>query len=110
LAVDNTEGPPIPAVFHRCEQGSKIPSTVRRQQTGDVFEEEKFWPKRVNNSKGDEGQISAGIGKPKSLSGNTPTLTRTSEDDEVNRLRFFDFIPFHLCNVTKIFHTRMPRR
>jgi hypothetical protein len=37
LSVQDPVGPPIPEVFQPPEEGSKRPSSVLRQDTGDVF-------------------------------------------------------------------------
>jgi hypothetical protein len=41
LAVKHPVGPPIPALFQRSEYGSHIPSSVRRQESRDVFDNDE---------------------------------------------------------------------
>lgn len=50
LSVQNPSGDMITEFPQRPEDGSIIPSVVRRQETGDVFEDEPFRVKFVKKS------------------------------------------------------------
>jgi len=68
LSVKDSVGPPIPAFAQEPEEGSKIPPVVRRQEAGDVLENQPWHPKLVSHAKGDEGEVAARIIQAESLS------------------------------------------
>src|SRR3546814_3683282 len=80
LSVKDSVGPPIPALFHEPEEGPKIPTLVRRQETGDVLENHPAGPKLCNQSKGDEGQVAARVVQPEPFSCDREGLAGASED------------------------------
>ncbi|MCG3181399.1 MAG: hypothetical protein BIFFINMI_03792 [Phycisphaerae bacterium] len=108
LRVEHPVGPPIPAVLHLPEEGAKVPSSSRRQQAGDVLEDEPSRPKRSHNAKGDEGQVATRVVQSESLSSNGERLAGAAEDHKVNWLCRGDPPPVHFRDITKVGHSWVP--
>jgi hypothetical protein len=73
----------IPALIHRPEEGTKVPSRIRRQQSRDVFKHEPCRAYSSNNSKGDEGQDAARVIHSSSFSRNAEGLAGASENKDI---------------------------
>src|SRR3546814_13414364 len=63
LSVKHSVGEPIPEFDQPPEEGSKIPSAVRRQDAGDVLPNQPLGPIAVSHCKIDKGEVAAWIGK-----------------------------------------------
>jgi hypothetical protein len=61
LSVQHSVGEPVPELDQRPEEGTKVPSSSRRQDTRDVFPDEAARPDAINQAEIDEGEVSAGV-------------------------------------------------
>jgi hypothetical protein len=84
LSVKDSVGPPIPDVRQRPKQGSKIPSVVTRQDSGDVFPDNPLWTKELNHADIDEHEVSSWVFKSTLESCDAETLAGSSTNDKVN--------------------------
>jgi len=78
LSVQHSPGATIPEFRQRPEDGAKIPSAVRRQNTGDVFPDDPTGPKAASKSAKLDGQLTTRISQAASSSGNGERGTRGS--------------------------------
>ena len=83
LRVQHAPRQRIPAFFQLPEQGSKCPSSVLRQGTGDVFPNAVRWLNLSNSSDVLEHELSALIGESFSLSGDAECLAGASAHDDI---------------------------
>jgi hypothetical protein len=63
LSVQHSEGPPIPELAQRPEEGSKIPSAVTRQDAGDVFPDNPSRPLTLSDRKKGKHEVAAWVGE-----------------------------------------------
>jgi hypothetical protein len=84
LRVKHSVGEPIPEFSHRPEDGTKVPSSSRRQNSGDVFPDEPPGPKGIDKSDELQGEVATRIIQSSSESCDREGLTGSSSDDEVN--------------------------
>jgi hypothetical protein len=66
LSVKHSVGPPIPELPQRAEEGAKIPSSVARQNTGDIFPHEPFRAQSISDRQIGEHEVSAWVGESSS--------------------------------------------
>ena len=71
LSVKHSVGEPIPEFDHAPENGSKIPSDVRRQDAGNVLPSEPAGAQAISQPKIFEGQVAAVIVQAASEAGVT---------------------------------------
>ena len=84
LSVQHSVGPPIPEFSQRPEEGSKIPSSVRRQDTGDVFPDQPRDSQVFCQSEVDEHEVSSGVVESFAETGDREGLTGGSAHENVN--------------------------
>jgi len=84
LSVKDSVGPPIPEFCQPSKEGSKIPPSARRQDTGDVLPNHPPGAQVVNQAKIDEGQVAARVSHALSESCDREGLTGRSSDKKVN--------------------------
>jgi hypothetical protein len=84
LRVDGSIGPLEPEFAQRPEEGTKVPSASRRQDTGDVFPDEVARPDAINQAEIDEGEVSAGVCEPLSEACDGEGLAGGSAHENVN--------------------------
>jgi hypothetical protein len=84
LSVQDPVGPPIPEVFQPPKEGTKSPSSVLRQDTGDVFPNDPLRAKCASQSEELQREATARVGKscPKSCDGEG--LAGRASDEEVD--------------------------
>jgi hypothetical protein len=87
LSVKHSVGEPIPAFPQRSEDGSKIPSAVRRQDAGNIFPDDPARANSIKEAHALEGQLAASAIQPRSVSSDGEILTGCAGDEEVDRLR-----------------------
>jgi hypothetical protein len=63
LSVHDSVREPVPELDQRPEEGSKVPSAVRRQDAGHVFPDDVARPDSINQAQIREGEIASRIGK-----------------------------------------------
>jgi hypothetical protein len=85
LSVKNPVGEPIPEFCQEPEEGTKIPSSVRRQDAGDILPNHPTGPDAANHAKADEGHVAARVIQAETLAGDAERLAGRPEDDEINR-------------------------
>jgi hypothetical protein len=84
LSVKNSVGEPIPEFPQRPEDDSKSPSSVMRQDTGDVFPDQPPGLLDFSKSEEFEGQVATRIIQSKSLPGLGEGLAGGAPDEEVD--------------------------
>ena len=84
LSVQDPVGPPIPELFQRPEEGTKVPSSSRRQDARDIFPDDPAGTEFVSESKKDEGEVAAGVGESFAQAGDGEGLARSSSDQKVD--------------------------
>ena len=84
LSVQDPVGPPIPELFQRPEEGTKIPSSVRRQDARDIFPDDPAGFELISESKKDEGEVAAWVGESFAKSGDGEGLARCASDQKVD--------------------------
>ena len=61
LSVQHPVGPPVPQLPQRPEEGTKVPSSSRRQHAGDVLPDNPSRPKTLSDAKKDKHEVSSGV-------------------------------------------------
>jgi hypothetical protein len=84
LSVENAVGEPIPEFRHRPENGTKVPPSVARQDSGDVLPHQPSGPFSVSKPKIFEGQVATVVVQSASESSNTEGLARGSSHEKVD--------------------------
>jgi hypothetical protein len=84
LSVKHSVGEPIPEFDQRPEEGSKIPSFVRRQYAGNVFPDDPARLCSVNKAKIFEGQVATSVCQSFAQTGDAERLAGGSSDKKVN--------------------------
>jgi hypothetical protein len=69
LSVKDSVGPPIPAFAQEPEEGTKVPSFVRRQEAGHVLENQPTGLESSSKRKELEGQVAARVIQSEALAG-----------------------------------------
>jgi hypothetical protein len=59
LSVKHSVGEPIPAFDHAPEEGTKVPSSVARQNSGDILPHDPAGAKAISQSHKRKGQVAA---------------------------------------------------
>jgi hypothetical protein len=84
LSVKHSVGEPIPEFAHAPEYGTKVPSSIRRQDAGDVLPYQPLGPQALSQAKILEGQVTAPVCQSASKSCNREGLTGGASDKNVN--------------------------
>jgi len=84
LSVKKSVGEPIPEFAQPCEEGSKIPSSVRRQDAGDVFPNQPLGPISVSNRKVGKHEVATRVSQSCSKSCDAKTLAWGSSHKNVD--------------------------
>jgi hypothetical protein len=84
LSVKHSVGEPIPEFDQPSENGTKVPSFVRRQDTGDVLPNHPLGPCSLSKPKKLKGEVATIIIQSSSESRNAEGLARGSSDKKVN--------------------------
>ena len=61
LSIENSVGDPIPELDQKPEEGSKRPSVVNRQDTGDVLPNQPSGPEPISKSSKLDGEVATRI-------------------------------------------------
>lgn len=83
LAVQDAVGPPIPAVRQPSDDNPHIPSTVRAEQTRDVFEKNPGGKDGFDDAEEGEPQTGSGASKSAALSSHGQILAGKSADEHI---------------------------
>jgi hypothetical protein len=100
LSVQDSPGVPIPEFFQPSEEGSKVPSAARRQDTGDVLPDHPLGPQVTSNSKKLKGQVATRVIHSCSESGDAEGLAGRSGAEKVN----WSMLGSYVCHVPQIRH------
>jgi hypothetical protein len=84
LSVKHSVGEPIPEFCQPSENGTKVPSSVRRQDAGDVLPHQPSGARAVSKLKKLECQVATVVGQPASKSSDRERLAGGSSDKKVN--------------------------
>ncbi len=84
LSVQNSVGEAIPELSHRPEDGTKVPSAVRRQDTGDVFPDDPARMQSCSQLSKPQGQVATRVVQPEAESGDGEGLAWGSAHEKVN--------------------------
>jgi hypothetical protein len=68
LCIESPPGALIPDVAHCPEEGTKVPSSSRTKEAGDVLEKKPTGAQAFNHAKGVEGQVTARVIQAEALS------------------------------------------
>lgn len=68
----------------RPEEGTKVPSAVRRTDTGHVLPDHPAGAEVIHQSQIDEGQVTTRISQPRTEAGDGERLARGSADHKIN--------------------------
>lgn len=82
-SVQHSVGEPVAEFCQRPEDGTKVPSASRRQDTGDVFPDDPARAKSISEPHELQGKVATRVRKPASESGNAESLARSSSDEQV---------------------------
>jgi hypothetical protein len=85
-SVKHSVGDAIPEFDHAPENGSKVPSSVRRQDAGDVLPNQPPGPQAVSQPKIFEGQVATVVVQSAAETRDAERLTRCSSDQKVDWL------------------------
>jgi hypothetical protein len=88
LSVKHSVGDAIPELDHAPENGTKVPSSIARQDAGDVLPDQPSGPQAVSQPKIFEGQVTALVVQSASESCDTERLARCPADQKVDWLVF----------------------
>ena len=103
LSVKHSVGPPVPEFAQRPEEGTKVPSSARRQDTGDVFPDDPARPVLVNHAEIDEGQVTARVSQSLSKTRDREGLAGRPADEQIDS----DIWPLlELRHVAEVRHRR----
>jgi hypothetical protein len=83
-SVQHSVGEPVPEFDQRPEEGSKRPSSVRRQDTGDILPDNPLGLQSRSQLEIDEGELASGIVESTPESGDAECLAGGSSDQNVN--------------------------
>ncbi len=84
LSVKYSVGDPIPAVDQHPEEGSKRPSSVDRQNSGDVLPHHPYGPESISKSSKLDGEVATRVIQSCSLPCNGERLARCSSGQKVD--------------------------
>ena len=84
LSVQHSVGPPIPEFPQPCEEGRKSPSSVNRQDAGDILPEKPLGAIVINQREIGKGEVAARVIQSLTESGDTEGLARCSAAKKVN--------------------------
>src|SRR6185503_15642307 len=98
-SVKNSVGDPIPAFDQHPEEGSKSPSSVNRQDAGDVLPHQPSGPDSISKSSKFDGEVATRVIQPRSFTGDGERLARCSSGQKVD----CSHIVFtYLCEVARV--------
>ncbi len=84
LSVKNPVGDPIPELDQHAEKGSKRPSVVNRQDTGDVLPHHPYGAQSISKSSKLNGEVATRIIQARSFSGDGERLARCASGQKVD--------------------------
>jgi len=90
-SVQNSVGEPVPELSQRPEEGTKVPSSSRRQHAGDVLPDDPPRLKFLNKSEIDERQVTARVIQSSAESGDAEGLARCPTNEDIRCRRSDDF-------------------
>jgi hypothetical protein len=84
LSVQHSVGEPIPEFDQRPEEGTKVPPSSRRQDTGDVLPDDPAGLEFVSQSKKGESEVAPRVGESFAESGDREGLAGCASDQKVD--------------------------
>jgi hypothetical protein len=84
LSVKASVAPLVPEFAQRPEEGSKIPSSVARQNTGDIFPHEPSRAQSISDRQVGEHEVSAWVGESLPEAGDAEGLAGRSAHEKVD--------------------------
>jgi hypothetical protein len=84
LSVQDPVGPPIPELFQLPQEGTEVPSSVRRQDARDILPDDPAGTEFVSESKKGEGEVASGVGESFAETGDGEGLARCPSDQKVD--------------------------
>jgi len=100
LSVQRSVRPPIPEFFQAPEECPKIPSSVRRQDSGHILPHHPSGAYALSQSKKFEGQVRTVVSQAAAQSGDRESLARGSSHENV------DCWCVDACEVAKVRNSR----
>jgi hypothetical protein len=84
FSVKNPVGDPIPAFDQHLEEGSKRPSSINRQDTGDVLPHQPSGPEPISKPSKLDGEVATRVIQSRSFTGDGERLARCSSGQKVD--------------------------
>ena len=84
MSVQHSVGEPIPEFDQRPEEGTKVPPSSRRQDTGDIFPDDPAGLEFVSQPKKGESEVSPWVGESFAESGDGEGLAGCASDQKVD--------------------------
>jgi hypothetical protein len=103
LSVQNSVGEPIAEFCQRPEEGAKIPSSVRRQDSRDVLPNNPTGTKDANKLYESEGQVATWVSQSAPQSCDGKGLAWCSSDQKVNCPLLIKHLLREFCHVADVF-------
>jgi hypothetical protein len=107
LSVKNAIGEPIPEFCQRPEEGAKIPSFSRRQDSGDVFPYHPLGPQDANKLSESEGQVATRVFQSFSQPCDRERLARSSSAEKRDRAALIQHSLREFCHVAEVLELPM---
>jgi hypothetical protein len=102
LSVQNSVGEPIPEFCQRPEEGAKVPSSCRRQDSRDVLPDNPTGTKDANKLYEPEGQVATWVSQATSEASNAEGLAGGSSDKKVNWASLIQHFLREFCHVAQV--------
>jgi hypothetical protein len=84
LSVQHSVSEPIPEFDQRPEEGTKVPSTIRTEDTWHVFPDDPSGLELISKSKKDEGEVAPWVFESFAESGDGEGLAGSASDQKVD--------------------------
>jgi hypothetical protein len=84
LSIEHSVSEPVAELHQRPEEGTKVPSTIRTEDTWHVFPDDPSGLELISKSKKDEGEVAARVFKSFAESGDREGLTGCASDQKVD--------------------------
>jgi hypothetical protein len=102
LSVQNSVGEPIPEFCQRPEEGAKVPSAPRRQDSRDVLPDNPIGTKDVNKLYESQGQVATWVSQSATQSCDRKGLAWSSSDQKVNWAVLIECFLREFCHVADV--------
>jgi hypothetical protein len=88
LSVEHSVSEPVAELHQRPEEGTKVPSTIRTEDTWHVFPDDPSGLELISEAKKDEGEVAPWVVESFAESSDGEGLARSASDQKVDCSRF----------------------